>query len=40
MKVRARCRQLGLDATSGGILFAEDVREFVESLQSELRSVV
>jgi amino acid adenylation domain-containing protein len=40
MKVQARCRQLGLDATSGGILLAEDVREFVESLHSELRSAV
>jgi amino acid adenylation domain-containing protein len=34
VKVMARCRQLGIDATSRGILLAEDVREFVESIQS------
>lgn len=32
IKVTARCRQLGLDATSRSILLAEDVREFVESI--------
>jgi amino acid adenylation domain-containing protein len=35
--VMARCRQLGLDATSRGVLLAEDVREFVESIQRELQ---
>ena len=40
VRVMARCRQLGLDATSRGILLAEDVREFVESVHSELRSVI
>jgi hypothetical protein len=34
--VVARCRLPGLGATSRGILLAQDVREFVESIRSEL----
>jgi amino acid adenylation domain-containing protein len=40
IKVVARCRRLGLDATSRGILLAEDVREFVDSARKKPRSVV